>query len=82
MSLDPEVRDLLETISRAVDGMADWRMVAIGSAVDRVLAGDDDPGASADWLRDFLAERERTHRQQDDREPIAPGDARYYEEAF
>jgi len=59
MSLDPAVRDLLETISRAVDGASDWRAVAVGSAVDRVLAGDDDPGAAADWLRGFLAERER-----------------------
>jgi len=38
-TLDPAVRDLLEAISRAVDGNADWRAVAIGSAVDRVLAG-------------------------------------------
>jgi len=56
-ALDPAVADLLQAISRAVDGVADWRMVAVGSAVDRVLAGDDDPGAAADWLRGFLAEQ-------------------------
>jgi hypothetical protein len=63
-ALDPATRDLLETISRAVDGIANWRMVAVGSAVDRVLAGDADPGAAADWLRGFLAEwaeHEATH---------------------
>ena len=59
MTLDPAAADLLEAISRAVDGMADWRAVAVGSAVDRVLAGDDDPGAAADWLRGFLAQREK-----------------------
>ena len=55
MTLDPAVADLLEAISRAVHGIADWRMVAIGSAVDRVLDGTDDEGAAADWLRGFLA---------------------------
>ena len=61
-ALDPAVADLLETISRAVDGMADWRMVAVGSAVDRVLAGTDDPGEAADWLRGFLAQRAEAGR--------------------
>jgi hypothetical protein len=59
MTLDPEVRDLLETISRAADGIADWRMVAIRSTIGRVLDGRDDPGAAADWLRGFLTGRER-----------------------
>lgn len=62
MTLDPQARDLLTAISQAMVGVADWRMVAIGVAVDRVLAGQDDPGAAADWLREFLAQREATAR--------------------
>lgn len=55
--LDPAVRSLLEAISRAVTGVPGWRTVAVSVAVDRVLAGDTDPGVEADWLDQFLAER-------------------------
>jgi len=58
MSLDPATADLLRAIHDAVAGMADWRTVAVTSAVQSALV-DRDPGAAADWLRGFLAERER-----------------------
>lgn len=103
MTLNPATRDLLEAISQALDGTADWPASAASVAIDRVLRGDDDPGAAADWLRDFLAERQRAAdgaepdrsaefeqarrqalraEQAADREPITPGDARYYERLF
>jgi hypothetical protein len=52
-----EAGDLLAAISDALKGIADWRMVAVRSAVDRVRAGADDPGKAADDLRDFIAQR-------------------------
>lgn len=56
-ALDPAVADLLAAIDEAVTGMADWRAAAVRSAISSALAGYD-PGAAADWLREFLAQRE------------------------
>jgi hypothetical protein len=58
-TLTPEVRDLLAAIRRAMVDWKDWRAVAVVSTISRVLDGSDTPGAAADWLEDFLAERER-----------------------
>jgi hypothetical protein len=49
--------DLLAAVSDALDGMADWRAVAVRSAVDRVRAGADEPNKAADDLRDLVATR-------------------------
>jgi hypothetical protein len=57
--MDEATRDLLASIRGALTGMADWRAVAVCSTVDGVLAGEDDPGAAADWLVDFLATHQR-----------------------
>jgi hypothetical protein len=53
--MDAATRDLLTGIRDALTGMADWRCVAVSSAANDALDGD--PGAAADWLRDFLATR-------------------------
>ena len=58
MPLDPATADLLRAIHDAVSGMADWRTVAVTSAVQSALV-DRDPAAAADWLRGFLAQREK-----------------------
>jgi hypothetical protein len=65
MTLDPATRDLLNAISRAADGVSDWRLVAVGSAVDRVLGGQDDPAAAADWLQSFLAGHDQATKAAD-----------------
>jgi hypothetical protein len=54
-NLTPGVRRLLEGIRDALAGMADWRAIAASSAANDALDGD--PGAAADWLRDFMATR-------------------------
>lgn len=57
--LDPAIADFLKAIMEALDGIADWRVSAVRSVVGSVRVGFDDPGAAADWLRGFLAQRER-----------------------
>jgi hypothetical protein len=52
-TLDPAARDLLAAISQALNGMADWRAVAVRSAVHQAL-NNVDRGQVADDLRDFL----------------------------
>jgi hypothetical protein len=54
--MDESTRDLLAAISQALDGMADWRAVAVRSAVHQAL-NNVDRGQAADDLRDFLATR-------------------------
>lgn len=61
MTLDPATTDLLAAIPEALTGIADWRAAAVCSAIGRVLAGTDDPGAAADWLREFLGCVEVAH---------------------
>ncbi len=56
MTLDPAVADLLAAVGEALDDLADWRASAVWSATTMALEGGD-PGAAADWLRDFLATR-------------------------
>jgi hypothetical protein len=62
MTLDPATYDLLRQIDRALGDppLPDTHTAAaISVAVGRVLAGLDDPGAAADFLADFIAERAR-----------------------
>jgi hypothetical protein len=54
--MDETTRDLLAAISQALDGMSDWRAVAVRSAVHQAL-NNVDRGQVADDLRDFLAQR-------------------------
>jgi hypothetical protein len=61
MILDPAVADLLAAIANALEGAPDWHAVAVTHAANRVLLGDD-PGAAADWLREFLAQRAEHER--------------------
>jgi hypothetical protein len=60
VTLDHATADLLKAISDALEGLARWPAPAVRSALGRVLAGQDDPAAAADWLREFLAQREAT----------------------
>jgi hypothetical protein len=55
--MDEATRDLLAAISQALDGMSDWRAVAVRSAVHQAL-NNVDRGQVADDLRGFLAQRE------------------------
>jgi hypothetical protein len=55
--MDEATRDLLAAISQALEGMADWRAVAVRSGIESMLSGKTDTGDVADWLRDFLAQR-------------------------
>ena len=62
MTMDPATADLLAAIRDALSGMADWRAVTVSSAASDALDGD--PGAAADWLREFVAGRERAEAGQ------------------
>jgi hypothetical protein len=90
--LDPEVRDLLQAVRGAlhVPGLADrdvrvragW-VAAAAKAVLDADAGGYDPGLGAmtEFLHEHaprLAEVERAGNDPDDREPVAPGDAHYF----
>jgi hypothetical protein len=63
--MDESTRDLLAAISEALDGMADWRAIAVRAAALQAM-GDYDPGQLADDLRHFLAQRRELEAQQPD----------------
>ena len=51
--MDAATRDLFQAIHDALADVNDWHASAAWSATNAILAGGD-PGATADWLRDFV----------------------------